>query len=201
VPATWYLVAVEADDLRASRARIASAASTARRGHERALHDGVQQDLIAAGVRLQLARELIASDPTAAIALLDELRDAMHDALDRVRGLADEIYPSVLEVRGLPDALRHAVRATGVTARLDADGVGRYPETLEAAVYFCCRALLAETAVALALRDDGESLQLEIEGVEANDAARDLAEAAGGSVTTQSNRVIATFPRDTGSRP
>jgi signal transduction histidine kinase len=192
---------VEADDLRTSRARIASLALAARRAYERELHDGVQQDLIATSVRLQLARELVASDPAAAVALLDEVRDEMHDALNRVRGVADEIYPSVLDARGLPDALRHAVRVAGVTADVEADGVGRYAQPLEAAVYFCCRALLAETAARIALRDEGQSLRLEIDGVEANDNARDLAEATGGSLTVEPGRVIAAFPRDRGSRP
>jgi histidine kinase len=181
--------------------RIVNSALAARRAHERALHDGVQQDLIAASVRLQLARELVAHDPDAAIALLEELRKDVHDALNRVRGVAEEIYPSVLDVRGLPDALRHAVRVTGATATVEADGVGRYEESIEAAVYFCCRALLVETAGAVALRDDGEKLLLEVEGAKASDDARDLAEAVGGTLTADSMRVTATFPRDRESRP
>jgi len=176
--------------------RIANSASASRRAHERALHDGVQQDLIAASVRLQLARALVTSDPEKAIALLDELRTELHDALRRVQDVADEIYPSVLDVRGLPDALRHAA-----TARVEADGIGRYPASLEAAVYFCCRALLSETATAVVLRDDGRSLRLEVGGVEPNDEARDLAEAAGGTLTATAERVTATFPRDRESRP
>lgn len=176
--------------------RIANSAAAARRAHERALHDGVQQDLIAVAVRLQLARELVASDPGAAIAMLDELRTELHDALNRVRHVADEIYPSMLDVRGLPDALRHAA-----AVRVEAQGIGRYPASLEAAVYFCCRALLSETATAIVLRDDRRSLLLEIDGVEPNDNARDLAEAAGGTLTATAERVTATFPRDTESRP
>ena len=173
--------------------RIVTSALAERRAHERALHDGVQQDLIATLVRLQLVRELVNTDPAAARALLDELRDDLHDALDRVRGVADDIYPSVLDVRGLPDALR----ATGVTTQ----DVGRYPEVIEAAVYFCCRALLVEATTAASLRDDGRTLRLEIEGAEATDDARDLAEAVGGSVTAEPGRVTVTFPRDTESRP
>ena len=173
--------------------RIVTSALAARRAHERALHDGVQQDLIAASVRVQLARELIGDDPAAAIALLDELRADLHDALDRVRGVADDIYPSVLDVRGLRDALR----ATGVTT----EGVGRYPEIIEAAVFFCCRALHTTRAAAVSLHDDGRALRLEIDGVETNDDARDLAEAVGGSITVEPGRVTVTFPRDTGSLP
>jgi hypothetical protein len=189
---------VEADDLRASRARIASSAQAARRAVERALHDGVQQDLIAATVHLQLARDLVASDPTAALALLEEVRIDMHDALDRVRAVAEDIYPSILDLRGVPDAVRQAVRAAGLTAPVTAVGIGRYAETIEAAVYFCCRALLGAGATAIALHDDGRSLRLEVEGAEGNDTARDLAEAAGGRLTSEPGRVTATFPRDTG---
>jgi len=194
----WYLRVVEGDEIRASRARIARAAAAARRTHERSLHDGVQQDLIAAAVRVQLARELVTSDPAGAIALLDELRSALHEALDRARDLADEIYPSVLDVRGLSDSLRHAVRVEGLTAGVEVEAVGRYSEAIEAAVYFCCRSLLADGATAVALRDDGRSLRLEIDGIEANDEARDIAEAVGGSLTAEPGRVTATFPRDRG---
>lgn len=192
---------MEAGDLRASRKRLAAAAAATRRTHERALHDGVQQDLIAASVRLQLARDLVTSDPAGAAAVLDALHDDLHEALSRVRGIADEIYPSLLDVRGLPDALRHAVRAAGLAAGVEIERVGRYPETIEAAVYFSCRALLGETVTAVALRDDGRVLRLELEGVEANDDARDLVEAAGGTLTAEPPRVTATFPRDRGSPP
>ena len=170
--------------------RIVSSALAARRAHERALHDGVLQDLIAASVRVQLARELIAEDPAAAAALLDELRDDLHEALDRIRGVADDIYPSALDARGLPDALR----ALGVTT----DGVERYPDLIEAAVYFCARALPAEAA---RLHDDGRTLRLELEGAELNADARALVEAVGGSIVAEHGGVTATFPRDTGSRP
>ena len=44
------------DELRAAYARLATAADGERRTIERALHDGVQQDLIAVSVRLQLVR-------------------------------------------------------------------------------------------------------------------------------------------------
>lgn len=173
--------------------RIVTSAFAARRAHERALHDGVQQDLISTSVRLQLARKLVDSDPAAASVLLDELRAHLHDSLDRVRGVANDIYPSVLDVRGLPDALRPMGVAT--------ESVGRYPAVIEAAVYFCCRALLAEPRTVASLRDDGRVLRLEIEGADTNDDACDLAEAVGGSVAAEPGRVTFTFPRDTESLP
>jgi signal transduction histidine kinase len=101
----------DSDQLRASRARLAAAALADRRRFERALHDGVQQDLIALSVGLQLLRERAEADEA-----IDELRAATREALERVRSLADEIYPSVLGAQGLAGTQR------------------RYPPEVEAAV-------------------------------------------------------------------
>src|SRR5262249_21672807 len=77
-----------------------------RRRIEETLHDGVQQDLAATVVALELARELFDSDPAAARGLLDELPAQVKGALDRVRALAGTVYPSILPARRLTDALR-----------------------------------------------------------------------------------------------
>lgn len=186
----------EADELRASRARLAASAASERRRIERALHDGVQQDLIAISVRLQLLRELLGGDAAPTLELLDELQRDTRDALDRVRAVAGDTYPSILDARGLPDALREAARTTGRSVRVEASSVGRHPAELERAVYFCCRALL-ETASAeptLVLRETDRELRLEATGEFDVTAARDLAEAAGGTLTVDRDRVTATFP-------
>ena len=186
----------EADELHASRARLADSAASERRRIERALHDGVQQDLIAISVRLQLLRELLGGDAAPTLELLDELQRDTRDALDRVRAVAGDTYPSILDARGLPDALREAARTTGRSVRVEASSVGRHPAELERAVYFCCRALL-ETASAeptLVLRETDRELRLEATGEFDVTAARDLAEAAGGTLTVDRDRVTATFP-------
>lgn len=186
----------EADELRASRARLAASAASERRRIERALHDGVQQDLIAISVRLQLLRELLGGDAAPTLELLDELQRDTRDALDRVRAVAGDTYPSILDARGLPDALREATRGIGRSVRVEASSVGRHPAELERAVYFCCRALL-ETASAeptLVLRETDRELRLEATGEFDVTAARDLAEAAGGTLTVDRDRVTATFP-------
>ena len=128
-------------------ARLVVAADSDRRAFERALHNGVQQDLIAIAVRLQLARQLAGADLPAAIEVLDEVRREIGETLDNVRALANEIYPSLLEARGLPDAIRGAASRAGLLATVEATDVGRYPTEVEAAVYFCCRALLEAIAV------------------------------------------------------
>jgi signal transduction histidine kinase len=113
---------------------------------ERALHDGVQQDLVAVAVRLQLARRLAATDLSAALELLDEIENDVHVALDEVRTLANGIYPSTLDARGLPEALRGAAHEQNVTLTLEAEGIGRYPADIEAAAYFFCRAAFTDGA-------------------------------------------------------
>jgi len=133
-------------ELRAARVRQLAAADAERRRIERALHDGVQQDLIAVAVRLQLARQLADSDVPGALTLLDEIREDVRAALERVQALADAIYPSLLGAQGLPDALRGAASALGVPTRLEAEALGRLPDEIEAAAYFCCRAALENVA-------------------------------------------------------
>jgi signal transduction histidine kinase len=65
----------------------------ARKGIERELHDGLQQELVALVVKLQLARRLVDTDPAAAKELLEELRADAQAALDETRRLALLIYP------------------------------------------------------------------------------------------------------------
>ncbi len=151
-------------------ARLVVAADSDRRAFERALHDGVQQDLIAIAVRLQLARQLSGADLPAAIEVLDEVRRDIGETLDNVRALANEIYPSLLETRGLPDAIRGAASRTRLVPTVEATDVGRYPPEVEAAAYFCCRSLFeaiavqagTDTRVAIRIQATEHALELEV---------------------------------------
>jgi signal transduction histidine kinase len=129
---------MQADELRASRARVVAAADAERRRIERDLHDGAQQHLVALAVNLRLARELAESDPVGARAVLEELGGDVHDALEEIRDLAHGIYPQLLVDRGLSEGLRAAVARAPVPARVETDTMGRYRPDVEATVYFCC---------------------------------------------------------------
>jgi signal transduction histidine kinase len=129
---------MQADELRASRARVVAAADAERRRIERDLHDGAQQHLVALAVNLRLARELAESDPVAARAVLEQLAGDVHEALKEIRDLAHGIYPQLLIDRGLSDGLRAAVSRAPVRARLEIGAIGRYRPEVEATVYFCC---------------------------------------------------------------
>jgi len=135
-----------AEELRASRARVVTAADVERRRMERDLHDGAQQQLVLLGLKLGLAERLIEKDAAAAAAMHDELRTDLRKALSELRDLAHGIYPAVLENEGLPGALREAIERAAIPAELHCDDAGRYPRELEAAVYFCCLEALQNAA-------------------------------------------------------
>ena len=82
-------------DLRASRQRLVAAADEARRGLERNLHDGAQQQLVALRITLGLARQAAASSPEAAEMLAQTDQQAA-EALAELRELAHGIYPPLL---------------------------------------------------------------------------------------------------------
>ena len=157
---------------------------------EEALHDGVQQDLAATVVALELARELLESDPDAARGLLEELAVQVEGALERVRALAATVYPSILPARGLTDALR--------TLDVETVDLTRYPLPVEEAVYFSCCALRSRAATARAWADSA-ALRLELLGVTGADDdellhARERIAAVGGQLDVSADRVSAEVP-------
>jgi signal transduction histidine kinase len=152
------------EDLYASRARLVADADADRRGFERSLHDGVQQELVALLVNLQLARGLCETDPAAAGALLEEVGRAARVALDGLRRLALEIYPPVLDERGLVVALRSAAADAGIAVSIDAEVPPGCPPEVVATAYFCCLEALrsAVASATVSIRPDDEALLFEI---------------------------------------
>jgi signal transduction histidine kinase len=126
------------EDLRASRQRLVAAQDEERRRLERNLHDGAQQNLVALKVKLGLAEMFAEIDPARAKQTLAELKVDTDEALETLRDLARGIYPQLLADRGLVAALESQARKATLPVEVDADGVGRYPQEIEAAVYFCC---------------------------------------------------------------
>ena len=161
-----------------------------RRRIEEALHAGVEQDLAATVLALELVRELLDSDPAGARSELEELGVQVEAALERVRGLSASVYPSILPARGLTDALR----ALDVeTADLE-----RYPLEIEEAVYFSCRAL-RNSATRAQVWHDGDALHLELLGVTPSEGddlalARERIAAVGGQLDLSADDVSAVVP-------
>jgi signal transduction histidine kinase len=133
-------------ELRESRQRIVAAQDQERRRIERNIHDGAQQQLVALAVKLRLARQLMATDGARAEALMAALEGEASAALEDLRDLARGIYPPLLADQGLVAALRAQARRSPVEVAVEADGVGRYPQEAEAAVYFCALEALQNVA-------------------------------------------------------
>ena len=136
----------QADELRASRARIVAAADAERRRIERDLHDGAQQYLVGLAANLRAAQDLISSDPERARAILEELSSTVGQAMQEFRALSHGIYPPLLQDRGLGEALSNAARGLPIPAKVDPGEIGRYGPEVEATVYFCCIEALQNAA-------------------------------------------------------
>ena len=134
------------EDLRASRQRLVTAADEARRGLERNLHDGAQQQLVALRISLGLARQAVATSPGEAADLLTQTERQAAEALEELRDLAHGIYPPLLADLGLAAALQSQARKAAVPVTVEAPGVGRYSQDIEAAVYFCVLEALQNVA-------------------------------------------------------
>ncbi len=125
------------EELRASRKRLVTAQDEERRRLERNIHDGAQQQLVALKLRLRLAEGTVDKDPVATKQALSELSDATQAALDDLRDLARGIYPPLLADQGLAAALESQAKKSPIQVRVASDGIARYPQETEAAVYFC----------------------------------------------------------------
>ncbi|MDP8954066.1 MAG: GAF domain-containing sensor histidine kinase [Actinomycetota bacterium] len=136
----------QADELRASRARIVATADAERRRIERNLHDGAQQHLVALAVNLRLARDLVDSDPEVASIMLEELATSIKDTIAELRDLAHGIYPPLLMDSGLEPALRAAASRSPLDVEVEVEDIGRFPTEVEAALYFCCLEALQNAA-------------------------------------------------------
>jgi signal transduction histidine kinase len=157
------------EELRASRQRLVRAQDEQRRRIERNIHDGAQQQLVALAVKLRLADQLVERDPGKARALLAELQDQTGETLEDLRDLARGIYPPLLAEEGLAAALQAQARKVPVPIEVASDGVGRYDQEVEAAIYFCVLEALQNvvkyagaSAVRVGLEDDGASLSFRV---------------------------------------
>jgi signal transduction histidine kinase len=149
------------DQLRASRSRIVGTAERERARLERDLHDGAQQRLVAVQVKLKMAEQDAPPGPLAD--QLEEIRLNAVEAGEELRSLAHGIYPTVLRAHGLAEALRSVARSAPIAVEVEDAGIGRAPEAVEAAIYFCAREAIqnaakharteAHVAVTLARRD------------------------------------------------
>jgi signal transduction histidine kinase len=156
------------DELRASRARLVAAGDAARRRLERDLHDGAQQRFVAVALALQLARNSVPSDSSAA-PLLDGALAELSAGLAELRELARGIHPALLSERGLEPAVESLVARSPVPAQLSSTLTGRMSSAVETAAYFVIAEALTNvakyaraSAVEVMLEHAGGRLTLEV---------------------------------------
>jgi signal transduction histidine kinase len=136
------------EELRASRGRLVKAQDEERRKLERNLHDGAQQQIVSLAIKVRLAKQLTGRDPDRAADLLDAIHAETQDALENLRVLARGIYPPLLADQGLVVALEAQARRAALPVAVEPDGVpgARFPQEVEAAVYFCVLEALQNVA-------------------------------------------------------
>ena len=136
-------VRAQLEAVRASRARIVTAADEERRRLERDLHDGAQQRLVALSLKLALAQ---AEADSAAGATLDQAREEVEQALAELREFARGVHPSVLREDGLDSAVEALARRAPLPVEITGTARSRLPDPVELAAYFFVSEALTNVA-------------------------------------------------------
>jgi signal transduction histidine kinase len=177
------------DELRRSRRRLVAAAENDRRAIERALHDGLQQQLVALAMSIQRLRMLIDSDDQTARSMLEETATVVQQAIDEAGRLAKRIYPPLLDQRGLAGSLRSAAVDTGIRLSIDMDPAARYAPQVTAALYWTCVEAISsappDTNVTVTVHQGEGTIEFEVVSVgdytaQQVERLRDRVEAMGG---------------------
>ncbi|GAA4915528.1 signal transduction histidine kinase [Stackebrandtia albiflava] len=134
------------EQLTESRADTVDSSAAELRRIERDLHDGAQARLVALGMSLGMAEELLDTDPAAAARLLAEARENSGAALVELRNLVRGIHPPVLADRGLAKAVEALALAHPLPVTVTDDLPGRPPAPVESAAYFAIAEALTNVA-------------------------------------------------------
>lgn len=115
---------------------------------ERDLHDGTQQYLVAAAMKLGEARlSPTVQDDAALAALLSEAQQAITQGLDALRTTVRGIHPQILTEQGLAAALGDVADAAAIPVRIVCPNpLPELPEGVLAAAYFFASEAIANVA-------------------------------------------------------
>jgi signal transduction histidine kinase len=148
-------------ELKASRARIVTAADDTRRRIERDLHDGAQQRLVSLGLVLRAAEDSVPQE-------LDSVKQQLSDIVSGLVGVSEDlqsisrgIHPAILSKGGLGPALKALARRSAVPVDLHADVEGRLPESVEVAAYY----VVAEALTNAAKHAQASTVTVTVEGL------------------------------------
>ncbi len=201
-------LAALAEELQVSRRRVVDAHDSERRRLERDIHDGAQQHLVALVVNLSLAQTLAGASPDRAHSVLVEQAGAVDAAITTLVELSRGIYPQVLAEDGVAAAVRAVVSTSAVPVDVVDRGLGRHPEGLETALYFCCveaiqnavkhsgagrvEVVLADAGgrATVLVRDDGHGFEVSrVLAAGGLGTLRDRVDSVGGELTVSTNDV------------
>ena len=191
------LIAQQAADLQESSQRIVAAEDQERHRLARDLHDGIQQQLVVLRMQIGMLEEGAFGGPGGGSEVAQGLGEQLDRAIEQLREVTQDLYPSILLDRGLAAALRTYVARLPVSARLrcEPEELPRLAPEIESAAYFLvCEALtnalkhagattievsltLADGWLTVGVRDDGEGFQ--------------MGERRGGGLQHMSDRVVA----------
>jgi signal transduction histidine kinase len=189
-------------DLTASRARIVTAADEARRRIQRNLHDGIQQRLVALGLRLRAFQEISLPAAPEARQELAELDTALMETMDELREISRGIHPAILS-DGLIPALKSLSRRSELPIELEVQVDDVLPPSVAVAAYFVVAEALSNAAkhahasvvrLRADVQEDRLFLTVSDDGVGGADPSRgsgligltDRVEALGGTLTIES---------------
>ncbi|MDQ2661973.1 MAG: sensor histidine kinase [Actinomycetota bacterium] len=202
-----------------SRRRLVEAREEERRRLGRDLHDELGPTLASITMQLSAVRQLIDGDPDGAAERLAVLEAASRGALARVRSIARELRPPVLDQVGLDEALRRVGEDQGVALRVDAQLMPPLPAAVETAAYRIGAEAIANVArhstaraailrieylhdhLLLSVSDDGPGMMLGASWGVGLGGMRERAEELGGSFELRSDdrgtSVMASLPTTT----
>jgi signal transduction histidine kinase len=128
-----------ARELQASREELIVAREEERRRLRRDLHDGLGPSLAAVSLQIETARNLAASDPARADALLTEATGQVTSVVQEVRRLVHDLRPPALDELGLVGAVDQLARrlqgADGLRVEVRGDSELAVPAAVEVAAY------------------------------------------------------------------
>jgi len=160
----------EVAELQRSRRRLVEAESADRRALERALHDGLQQRLVALAADIQYLARQLDQDPASAKGLVDAVTDSLRESLAEATALAEQLYPSLLDGRGLATSLRSVAAVAGLTLVVEVPPAADYPREITAAIYRSCVETLASASpgslvgIGVGDADGGVTFEVAVEG-------------------------------------
>ena len=136
-------MAARVGQLTVSRTRAVDASAAELRRIERDLHDGAQARLVALGLNIGFAEQVLRDNPDLAVSLLAEARASSGQALAELRTLVRGIHPPVLAERGLDGAVRALALSLPLPVDLHIDLADRASAPVESAAYFAIAEALA----------------------------------------------------------